>query len=215
MKLACFLAHLSYFASICGEIEGGVTFSALVKHSMLTGGLSSIALRMASFFAVLHMFAISLPKRLDEAGLAEQYVSSRIMDAGVEGILTEDLVEEAAEEGYKPSAIREAVKRLLEKGEIREIGWNRVAASPLIGREENLYTIEVLRVEQGRARILVNGEIEAILQPEDYYGPRNLIRKYVKFRAKAELYISHGIQHARISEVREVLNLDEWMPEGF
>ena len=84
--------------------------------------------------------------------------------------------------------------------------------TPTSEKEENLYTIEVLKVEQGRAKVLVNDEIEAILQPEDYNGPRNLIKKYAKFKAKAQLYTNHGIQRIRISEVVEALSLDGWIP---
>lgn len=66
-------------------------------------------------------------------------------------------------------------------------------------------------MEQGRAKILVNNEIEAILQPEDYNGPRNLIKKYAKFKAKAQLYTSLGTNYAKISEITEALSLDGWV----
>jgi Fanconi anemia group M protein len=155
---------------------------------------------------------VKLPKPLDEEELAKQYVYSRLLEAGVQGILVEDLVEEAAEEGCKPSTTRQAIRKLLETGKIREIGWTRIAAKTPESQQENTYTIEVLKVEQGRAKVLVNDEIEAILQPEDYNGPRNLIKKYAKFKAKAQLYTNLGIQYVRISEVTEALNLNGWIP---
>jgi hypothetical protein len=156
---------------------------------------------------------VKLPKYLDEEELAEQYVYGRLLEAGVQGILVEDLVEEATEEGYKPSTTRQAIRKLLETGKIREIGWTRIATKiPISEGGEDIYTIEVLKVEQGRVKILVNDEIEAILQPEDYNGPRNLIKKYAKFKAKTKLYTNLGTHYAKISEITEVLNLDKWIP---
>ena len=152
--------------------------------------------------------AIETPK-ISEEELAERYVYGRLVDAGVQGMLVEDLVEEATEEGYKPSTIREAAERLIEKGEIKKIGWERITAKLYEAdkEKENVYMVEVLKVKPGKAEILINNEIEAAILPLDFNGPTNLLKKYAKFKVKGELYKNLGIHYLRVSDIVEVLNL--------
>ena len=70
------------------------------------------------------------------------------------------------------------MERLIEKGEIKKIDWERVVAKLYEAEkeEENVYVVEVLKVKLGKAEILVNDEVETAILPLGFNGPTNLLK---------------------------------------
>lgn len=72
--------------------------------------------------------------------------------------------------------------------------------------ESKLHIFEVEKILPGMAILLVDEKWRAILTPESYEGPRDILRKGTRFRAAADLYKREGRLHARIWGVESVLN---------
>jgi hypothetical protein len=53
---------------------------------------------------------------------------------------------------------------------------------------------------------MVNGEWRARLTPEEYNGPKALIKKNSRFKATADLYRLDGTLCIRVKEVVEILD---------
>jgi hypothetical protein len=63
----------------------------------------------------------------------------------------------------------------------------------------------VLKVQLGEAILLVDGKLRAVLLPNDYNGPRELLRKNRRFSAISELYEHEKVLYARIYAIEEAL----------
>ena len=56
------------------------------------------------------------------------------------------------------------------------------------------------------AVVIVNDKWRARLTPEDYTGPKALIKKNSRFKATADLYKMDGTLCIRVNEVVQILN---------
>ena len=56
------------------------------------------------------------------------------------------------------------------------------------------------------AVVIVNDKWRARLTPEDYTGPKALIKKNSRFKATADLYKMGGTLCIRVNEVVQILN---------
>jgi len=125
-----------------------------------------------------------------------------VLASGGDGVSTQNvgkLIPEA--EGH---LIKEALLRLVGEGQIETRG-ERVFPVQISSRGES-HEFEVEKVVPGGAVLVVDGRLRAELLPEEYSGPRMLIRKGKRFRAHAELYRLDGRLHARIVSIERVLS---------
>jgi Fanconi anemia group M protein len=76
------------------------------------------------------------------------------------------------------------------------------AAKPKLGK---VYEIEVEKIYPGSAVVLVNDKWKARLEPSDFEGPVNLIKKNSRFKAIAELYKMSGVLHVRVRDIVQKL----------
>jgi len=125
---------------------------------------------------------------------------ARILRSGGEGASLADLGEEL-EGGASPGVLRAAIQRLKDEGQVRELGGKLLPAGAGAARPSDVHTFEVERVLPGKAVLFVDGKFRAVLTPEEYTGPRQLIRRGSRFRAAAKLYRLNGKLHARIYAV--------------
>jgi len=128
---------------------------------------------------------------------------TRVLRSGAEGISIAELSGEFEGNGAGPGALRAAMQKLRDEDQIRERG-NRIlpaGASTAALAPADVHTFEVERVLQGKAILFVDGKFRAVLIPDEYAGPRQLIRKGSRFRAAAKLYSLNGKLHARIYAV--------------
>jgi Fanconi anemia group M protein len=104
--------------------------------------------------------------------------------------------------------VAEALSRLRSAGEISEVLGRFVPAGVGVARLPGLRThlFEVEKVLAGRAVLVVDGKWRSVLVPQEYTGPRDLIKRGARFQAMAELYRYEGKLHARIHAVERVLS---------
>jgi len=151
---------------------------------------------------------------------AERALYLRILERGTAGIDNDALYSEVEEEyGFPREVLRAALDRLLRArhiaspgdlsrgaaGSPRPLSPSPLRRSSIPDREipgTSTMTIEVERVASGQATVLVDGELRARLLPENYAGPRELMRKGRSFDALCSLYREEG---ALCVNVRRVL----------
>jgi len=127
-------------------------------------------------------------------------VLSLVLKAGSEGTHIDELTTEFEEEGMSPAVVREAIKNLLREDQVRLIrGRIFPMGAAMVGAElKNSHVFEVEKILPGKAILFVDGKWRAVLMPNDYAGPRQLLRRGSRFRAIAEFYKLEGVLHARI-----------------
>ena len=115
----------------------------------------------------------------------------RILEAGFAGMSDDDLCAELEREGYRREVVKLALGRLAKARHIASAqGVSAVPVRKIPGTRKMQITIEKLAA--GHAVALVDGELTAKLLPENYQGPRELIRKGSRFEALCSLYDESG-----------------------
>lgn len=126
-----------------------------------------------------------------------------VLRRGADGLPLQEVSRELEEEGFSRSAIEESIDRLEAAGQIRRRGD---VLLPGAGESESkTHIFEVEKVLPGKAILLVDGKWRSVLTPECYNGPKELIRRGVKFSAEADLYQEDGKLHVRIISVGQIL----------
>lgn len=125
---------------------------------------------------------------------------------GREGVPVWELGGELEGEGISPSAARAALDRLQEENQVRSVGGRIYPMGVEVARVRpgEVHTFEVERILPGKAVLCIDGRWHAVLMPEEFEGPRRLIKRGSRFRAAAELYKLGGKLHARIYAVEAV-----------
>jgi hypothetical protein len=137
-----------------------------------------------------------------EVRSAAKRVLFSVLRSGKEGISYEDLTAELEEFGVGPGVVRAAIERLSGENQIRVSGVRILPPGALTSsgaRESHVFEVE--RVLPGKAVLIVDEKWRAALLPEDYGGPRNLIRRGSRFKARADLYRLDGKLHVRIHAI--------------
>jgi len=148
---------------------------------------------------------------LKEIDKASRNIWMRVMRAGSRGLLVEDLMEEASEEGVTPAIAKTAIEKLEDAGKIGKIGWDRVAAIESIQApksastaERDAYEIMVEKIYPGKAVVMINDKWRARITPQDFEGPANVIKKDARFRARGTLYHDGDTLCLRVKEVIQI-----------
>jgi hypothetical protein len=140
-------------------------------------------------------------KRFDRlVGRAVHDVYMRMLQEGAEGFDEELLYSEMEGQGLPRPVVAAALRKLL-KGRYLSNPKDRVslAAKDIPGAKQ--MSIEVERVAQGGANVLVNGKWSAWLESTNYDGPRELMKKGKRFKALCELYNSAGVLNVNVRQV--------------
>jgi hypothetical protein len=96
---------------------------------------------------------------------------------------------------------------MVKQGLITEKDEDRyTVASAARSADEKTYDVTVEKIYPNGAIVTVNDKWKARLTPEEYNGPRALIKKNSRFRATADLYRMAGTLCIRINEVVEILD---------
>ena len=96
---------------------------------------------------------------------------------------------------------------MVKKGMITEIRQGRYAvASAAKSLGKKVYELTVEKIVPNAAVLIVNDKWRARLTPEEYNGPKALIKKNSRFKATADLYRLDGTLHIRVKEVIETLD---------
>jgi Fanconi anemia group M protein len=94
---------------------------------------------------------------------------------------------------YSPEAVRKSLIRLEREGLIKKVGDKYVTTAiirskPLTVKPQGrIHTIAVEKIYPGFAVVMVDDSFRARLEPSAYNGPRDLIKKGRRFKARATI----------------------------
>ena len=152
-------------------------------------------------------------KFLKEVDKASRYVWKKVLKTDVEGLEVEQLLQEAGKEGMMSAVIVAAVERLEEAGQVARIDNGRIVTITNMsmgesapGVNKSLYDVFVEEISPGKAVVLIDGKQRARLTEQDFEGPKNLIKKKAKFKARGAFYRDDGTLHFRVMEVVQQLS---------
>ncbi|MEM2897472.1 MAG: helicase-related protein [Candidatus Bathyarchaeia archaeon] len=143
---------------------------------------------------------------ISDEDAVEEYVYIKALEAGFDGKVIDELMEECMDMGFESSSVKKAINRLLERGRLSQLGFEKLFAKPLEEKENEVYLVEVLKIKPGEAEVLINDEQEAKILPGDFNAPLSVLKKYAKFKARGEFYKSKGCLNFRVSELIEILS---------
>ncbi|MDG7047495.1 MAG: DEAD/DEAH box helicase family protein [Nitrososphaerota archaeon] len=133
---------------------------------------------------------------------AERSIYMKVLEGGTAGTADDALYKEMQEEGFSREVVRAAMARLVGAKHVAEAPKARdgaPSATPSvisIPQKDipgtRLMSIEVERVEPGRVLVRVDGRWMARLLPENYDGPRGLLKRGRSFEALCYLYHDEG-----------------------
>jgi len=132
---------------------------------------------------------------------------TKLLERGSRGATLEQLSSDMTYEGVSPKVLKAALGLMMKEGWVTEPVRGRYAATSAVksaGRKT--YEIRIEKIYHGFAVVIVDGKWRARLTPEEYNGPRNLIKKNSRFRALAKLYRLVGTLCIRVDEVTEILD---------
>jgi Fanconi anemia group M protein len=133
---------------------------------------------------------------------AERAVYMKILEDGMIGIDNEALCSELEEEGYSRDIVKVALSRLVKAKHISDMQGPSHLSVPfkeMPGTRK--MTIEVEKIASGHAIVWVDGKWRARLIPENYAGPRELIKKGKSFEALCSLYHDEGVLCVNVRQV--------------
>ena len=91
---------------------------------------------------------------------------------------------------------------MVQDGLVTEIGLGRYAITFAVKVPPGkTYEIMVEKICPGSAIVTVDDRVMARLNPEDFNGPKDLIKKSSRFTAIGELYTMEGVQCLRVRHV--------------
>jgi Fanconi anemia group M protein len=135
---------------------------------------------------------------------AERAVYMKILEEGMIGIDTEALLSEMEEEeGYPREIVKVALSRLVKARHISDDrrGPSSLSVPPKDIPGTSRMSIEVEKIAPGHAVVWVDGKWRARLIPENYPGPRELIKKGRSFEALCSLYNDGGVLCVNVRQV--------------
>jgi Fanconi anemia group M protein len=133
-----------------------------------------------------------------------------LLKAGDRGATLGELLKEL-DEDYSPDVVRRSLARLVRDGLVKKVGDRYVTAAALRSRpvaakaQGRIRTIEVEKVYPGFAVVFVDDRFRARLESSAYNGPRELIKKGRRFRARATVTKLDGTTTILIHDVVEAI----------
>ncbi|MBS7614666.1 DEAD/DEAH box helicase family protein [Candidatus Bathyarchaeota archaeon] len=131
----------------------------------------------------------------------------KLLERGGSGADMEQIAADMEYEGVSLQVLKAAIRKMVKDGLVMELGQSRyVAASAAKASRQKVYEVTVEKIYPNIAVVLVNDKWRARLTPEEYNGPKALIKKNSRFKADADLYRMRGTLCIRINEVVEVVD---------
>jgi Fanconi anemia group M protein len=133
-----------------------------------------------------------------------------LLKTGDKGATLGELLKEL-DEDYSPDVVRRGLARLVRDGLVKRVGDRYVTAAALRSRpvaakaQGRIVTVEVEKVYPGFAVVLVDDRFRARLEPSTYNGPRELIKKGRRFRARATVTKLNGRTALLVHDVIEAI----------
>jgi ERCC4-related helicase len=126
-------------------------------------------------------------------------IHSLLSKSGKNGLDFDSITEHVAVDN---EVLLEAINRL-EK--LKRIEWIDDSTMALVDNLKKItgktYFVQIEKILQGEAIVLVDGKWHARLNHYDYEGPGNLLKKGSEFQAVGELYHDKGVLNLRIKQI--------------
>ncbi len=137
------------------------------------------------------------------ASRAARLIYMKLLEAGAEGMTMNEITSEMEANGVTPQIAKAALAMLMKNEIVAEVKHGKYAPTSAAKHKPDggSYEIRIEKIYPNSAVVIVNEEWRARLEPQDYNGPRNLIKKNSRFKAIAELYRVNGTLHIRIKDV--------------
>jgi len=136
----------------------------------------------------------------------ERILYMKLLEAGSEGATLDQLTSEMEFEGASPQAVKAALGLMMKEGLATEVKLARYASTSAVKPAGGkVYEVLVEKIYPGSAVVRVNDKWRARLDPYEYNGPRNLIKKNARFNATADMYRMNETLCIRIKEVTQKL----------
>jgi Fanconi anemia group M protein len=146
----------------------------------------------------------SLKKRVERT---KKLVYLHLLEFDATGISLNQLLSDLNLDHIAKSVIVKALDELIKQNRIVQVKPNFYATVPSMHSENGqTYDVEILKIQEGSAIVLINDSWRATLTPDNYQGPRQLIKKYVRFRAIASFTRIAGVLYIRIKDVLQIFS---------
>jgi Fanconi anemia group M protein len=129
-----------------------------------------------------------------------------LLKAGDRGLTLHEIMENISN---SPETVRKSLSRLEREGLIKKVGDRYVTTAiirskPLTVKPQGrIHTIAVEKIYPGFAVVMVDDSFRARLEPSAYDGPRDLIKKGRRFKARATITKMEGTTTVLIHDVVE------------
>jgi Fanconi anemia group M protein len=129
-----------------------------------------------------------------------------LLKAGDKGVTLHEIMESIS---YSPETVRKSLNRLEREGLAKKVGDIYVTTAiirskPLTVKPQGkIHTIAVEKIYPGFAVVMVDDSFRARLEPSAYNGPRDLIKKGRRFKARATITKMEGTTTVLIHDVVE------------
>lgn len=128
----------------------------------------------------------------------------KLLESG-ERATAETLYGAMEEEGYGRDITKVAIQKLAKRRHIVETPEKiSIPVKPIPGTK--IFTVEVEKIVPGAAIVRVDGKYMARLTPENYEGPRKILKKNTLFKAQGSLHHLDGKLHIRIRQIIQVIS---------
>jgi Fanconi anemia group M protein len=131
----------------------------------------------------------------------------KLLERGSSGADMDQIAFDMEDEGTSLLVLKATVEKMVKEGLVTEKDEDRYSvASAARSADEKTYDVTVEKIYPNLAVVTVNDKWKARLTPEEYNGPRALMKKNSRFRATADLYKMAGTLCIRINEIVEILD---------
>jgi transketolase len=144
-------------------------------------------------------------KQQKQVTKASQKTYLKLLETGETGLGSTQLEDEMMREGISPSMLESALNSLKKQKLITQNKLGHYLTRSTQDPGET-FDIQIEKILSGSATVLVNNQWRARLSPENYNGPRSLIKKNKKLRVSANLFHVAGTLCIRIKSVKQILN---------
>lgn len=130
----------------------------------------------------------------------------KLLERGITGATMNQIASDMEYEGASLPILKATVEKMVKKGLITEIQKGKYATTSAAKPAGKIYELTIEKIIPNAAVLMVNDKWRARLTPQDYNGPRALIKKNSHFKATADLYHLDGTLCIRIKQVTEILD---------
>jgi Fanconi anemia group M protein len=136
---------------------------------------------------------------------ASKKAYTKLLERGGSGLSMDQLTREMELEGVNTTTMKSVIQKLMSEQLVKEKSRGMFIATAAVKSSGKTFEVTIEKILPGLALVLVDDQWRARLLPEDFSGPRNLIKKKSRFRASAQLYRVEGVLYIRVMDVTQIL----------